>query len=309
MPESDAVWDLYWEVRLQLLEDLGKREAILAASKLIRSLGEIPGQSLRLLELGCGEGQVIGALTEAHSSNLVSCGVDYSHRAIEKCRSAYPGISFVEGDFTDAGLLHGLGHFEIILFVNALHEVFSATYSPELEEVDVPQAKLRVEQALTGATEILAPGGYLVIFDGLEYPGDLTQWVRIRFRHWQARRRFETFAREYHPFRISYRVTGDPFAVELPLRDFSRYIDKSIFLEKRLWQTERLESYQYYTQAEFTDVLARLSLEIRELRILTVNYEKWQAEVEILTPGVDFPAEHILILACKPGRLPRLDAT
>jgi SAM-dependent methyltransferase len=305
MPESDAVWDLYWEVHLQALEDLGKREAILAASKLIRNIADMPGQSVRLLELGCGEAQVIGALVEAHtqvSAISTSCGVDYSHRAIEKCRSAYPGISFIEGDFTDPDLLQGLGHFEIILFVNALHEVFSATYSPELGEVDVPQAKLRVEQALAGATEILAPGGYLVLFDGLEYSGDLTQWVRIRFRHWQARRRFETFAREYHPFHITYRVTGDPFAVELTLRDFSRYIDKSIFLEKRLWQTERLESYQYFTQDEFTDVFARLSLDIRELRILTVNYEKWQAEVEILTPGIDFPAEHILILACKPAR-------
>jgi len=307
MPESDELWDFYWEVRLQALEDLGKREAILAASKLTRILAEAPGKSVRLLELGCGEGQVIGALVEAHASVSGSCGVDYSHRAIEKSRGTYPGISFVEGDFTDPGLLHGLGQFEIILFVNALHEVFSATYSPELGEVDVPQAKLRVEQALAGASEILAPGGYLVLFDGLESPGDLTEWVRIRFRHWQARRRFETFAREYHPFQITYRVIGDPFVVELPLRDFSRYIDKSIFLEKRLWQTERLESYQYYTQAEFTDVLARLRLEIRELRILTVNYEKWQAEVEILTPGVDFPAEHILILACKPGGLPRLD--
>jgi len=184
MPESDAVWDLYWDVRLQALEDLGKREAILAVSKLIRSLTEMPGQSVRLLELGCGEGQVIGALCDAHASVSAACGVDYSHRAIEKSRSVYPGISFVEGDFTDPDLLHGLGPFEIILFVNALHEVFSATYSPELEEVDVPQAKLRVEQALAGATELLAPGGYLVLFDGLEYSGDLTQWVRIRFRHW-----------------------------------------------------------------------------------------------------------------------------
>ena len=182
MSESDAIWNFYWEVRLQALEDLGKREAILAVSKLVRSLADVPGSTVRLLELGCGEGQVIGPLVEAHGSICASCGVDYSHQAILKCRSAYPGITFIEGDFTAPGLLDGLGQFEIILFVNALHEVFSAAYSPELGEVDVPQAKKRVEQALVGATEILAPGGYLVLFDGLEYPGDITQWVRIRFR-------------------------------------------------------------------------------------------------------------------------------
>ena len=118
--------------------------------------------------------------------------------------------------------------------------------------------------------------------------------MRIRFQDWQARRRFETFAREFQPFRIHYRPTGEPGCVELSLHDFTRYIDKSIFLDKSLWRTERLESYQYFTEAEFRQALASLGLTIHELRTLTVNYEKWQAQVEILTPGLDFPAEHLL---------------
>jgi len=148
----------------------------------------------------------------------------------------------------------------------------------------------------------LAPGGYLVLFDGLEPPGDIQQPVRIRFLHWQARRRFDTFAREYHPFQISFRECGDPFVVELSLRDFTRYMTKSIFLGKPLWQTERLESYQYFNETDFLEAFARLGLAIKELRTLTVNYEKWRSEVEIVTPGVDFPAEHILILAQIPAR-------
>jgi SAM-dependent methyltransferase len=306
MSEGDALWDLYWEVRLQALEDLGKREAILTASRLVRSLDVEPGQGVRLLELGCGEGQIIAALVTAHSAIRASTGVDYSHRLIQKCRKDYPSISFIEGDFTDSGLLQELGQFEIILFVNTLHEVFSNTISRKQGEVDVPRARRRVEQALAGAVEILIPGGYLLLFDGLEYPGDTGQRVCIRFRHWQAANRFARFAREYRPFRITYRQTTDPFVIELSLRDFTRYIDKSIFLDKRLWLTERLESYQYFSQDEFLDVFARIGLEIYELRTLTVNYEKWQAEVEILTPGIDFPIEHILILARKPAgdRLP-----
>ena len=72
------------------------------------------------------------------------------------------------------------------------------------------------------------------------------------------------------------------------------YITKSIFLDKRLWRTERLESYQYFTQAEFEAAFASLGLRIAHLRTLTVDYEKWRSEVEIVSPGVDFPAEHIL---------------
>jgi SAM-dependent methyltransferase len=304
MPESDEFWDFFWEVRLQELEDLGKRDAILAVSKLVRGFVERPGQPVRLLELGCGEGQIIGALVEAHTqANAIhdSCGVDYSPQSIEKCRRTYPGISFIEGDFTDQELVKTLGQFEIVLLVNSLHEVFSSAYSPQYGEVDVLDGKGRVERALAGAASCLAAGGYLALFDGLETSGDIQGRLLIRFRSWQARRRFDAFAREYQPFRISYRELGDPLLVELSYRDFTRYITKSIFLGKRLWQTERLESYQYFNQAEFQEVFARLGLAIRELRTLTVDFEKWSGEVEIVTPGVDFPAEHILILAQQIG--------
>jgi hypothetical protein len=210
-------------------------------------------------------------------------------------------MSIVEGDLTDQDLMAGLGQFEIVLLVNTLHEVFSVTHSPELGQVAVPEAKRRVERALAGAVERVVPGGYLVLFDGLEAPGDIQEMLCIRFHHWQARRRFEIFAREYVPFRISFRESSDPFVVELSTRDFTRYITKSIFLGKRLWLTERLESYQYFNETEFRQAFTRLGLVICELHTLTVNYEKWRSEVEIETAGVDFPAEHILILACKPG--------
>ena len=80
MPDSDEFWDFYWELRLQELEDLGKREAILAASRLIRRYILPDSPTIRLLELGCGEGQIIGALVEAHSEvcSVNACiGVDY----------------------------------------------------------------------------------------------------------------------------------------------------------------------------------------------------------------------------------------
>jgi SAM-dependent methyltransferase len=302
MHDSDALWDFYWEVRLQEIEDLGKREAILAASKLMRVLEERPGQPVRLLELGCGEGQIIGALVEAHAqahSVQASVGVDYKRPSIEKCRRRYPEMTFIEGDFTDHDLLAGFGQFEIVLLVNALHEVFSAAYSPELGELDTQKGKQRVEQALSGAVEVLAPGGMLVLFDGLEPSGDIHKRLWVRFRTWQARQRFEVFANEYQPFRISYQESSDPLLIETSLRDFTRFITKSIFVGKRLWPTERLESYQYFNEAEFRAALARQGLEISELRTVTVNYEKWRSEVEIESAEIDYPAEHILIMAQK----------
>jgi SAM-dependent methyltransferase len=299
MPDSDAFWDFYWESHLLSMENLGKREAILASSKLIRQLAQGANQSLRVLELGCGTGQIIGTLVDAHfqlCSVSSSIGVDYNAQSLAQCRRDFPGLRWVEGDFTDPNLLSRLGKFDLVLLVNALHEVFSAAYSPELGEVDVPVAKVRVEQALAGSISCLRPGGWLLLFDGLEPSGDPLRKRLIHFTNWQARDEFNTFAREYHPFRISFRETSSPLSIELSQRDFTRYITKSIFLSKHLWESERLESYQYFTEEEFRKVFTRLGLEISELRTLTVNAEKWGYRVET-DPEGGFPKEHVLIVA------------
>lgn len=298
---DDELWDLYWESRLIPLQNLGKQSAILAASRLIRqrTRDDLP---VRLLELGCGEGQIIGNLHEAHSGARAiadSLGVDYLPRAIQRCRRDYPHLHWLEGDFTDPGLHARIGPCDILLLVNALHEVFSSTYSLELGEVDVPAAKNRVEQTLAAALAHLTPGGYLVLFDGLESPGDPRTPIQIRFRHPLARQHFETFAREYVPFRIRYQPAGRPDSVVLSQHHFTRYITKLIFLGKPLWQTEQLESYQYFTEAEFRGAIQRAGLRLIELQTLTVDEDRWQKDVEILTPGADFPTEHIQIIAQK----------
>ncbi len=284
------------------MESLGKCEAILAASQLIRRLALESERPLRLLELGCGEGQVLGTLADAHAGVIDlrrSVGVDYNPQALARCRHDYPRLRWVEGDFTDARLLAGLGQFDLELLVNSLHEVFSAVYSPELGEVDTPAAKLQVEQTLRVTLNCLAPGGYLLLFDGVEPPGDPRQELQVHFLSAQVRLEFEQFARGYRPYHVAYHEASRPGWVELSRRDFTRYITKSIFLGKPLWQTERLESYQYFTEGEFRETLARLGLDLEKLEVLTVNGDKWRSRVEVEPSEAEFPQEHILILARK----------
>jgi hypothetical protein len=45
---------------------------------------------------------------------------------------------------------------------------------------------------------------------------------------------------------------------------------------------------------------AQSGLEIELLQTMTVNDEKWRRVVTIETPGVDFPAEHIMMILKKP---------
>ena len=112
---------------------------------------------------------------------------------------------------------------------------------------------------------------------------------------------FRVFVDEYQPFRIQAHWLADGWQVEISQHDFARYIDKSIFISKGLWETEQLESYQYFTEDDFQRELAALDLRILELRKLTVNRDKWRSKVSIETPGSDFPDEHILIVAASAG--------
>lgn len=298
MPDNEF-WDFYWESRLRPMENLGKRQAILAASRLIRDWRQTHAQPARVLELGCGEAQVVGALLDAHLDQCdtrQTAGVDYNAASLAQCRRDYPFLKFLEGDITDPDFIAGLGRYDLVLLVNALHEVFSASMSPELGEVDVPVAKARVEDALASAVQRLVVGGWLLLFDGLEPPGDVRAEIAIRFADSAALADFEMFARQYQPFKIAYRRQA-PFGAILSRRDFARYVTKSIFLRKSLWQKEQKESYQYFTEEEFRACFARQGLRIVELQTLTVDGEKWRSLVEIETPGEDFPQEHILILA------------
>jgi len=300
MQENDAFWDFYWETRLQPMENLGKQAAILAASKLMREIAPKLDHPLRLLEPGCGEGQVIGTLLDAHSSLCdlqSSAGVDYNPQFLEKCRRDYPFLHCVAGDLSDPHLLAGLGKFDVLLLVNTLHEVFSDAFSIEMNAIDIPLARDRVRQALASALNCLEPEGWLLLFDGLESAGDPALLLRIHFHDAAILQEFETFCSQYQPFPITYRQAGDPLTVELTSHDFTRYITKSIFLGKHLWESERLQSYQYFTEEDFRDTLSDLGMKITELRILTVNEEKWKALVSIESAGIRFPDEHILILA------------
>lgn len=300
MLETDEFWDFYWDIRLQTMENLGKREAVLAASRLLRQISRHKQQPLRILELGCGEGQVIGTLIDAHASlcdSQIVVGIDYNASSLARCQQDFPALRILNGDFTDQTLLASMGKYDLVLLVNALHEVFSDEITPELGEVDVLLGKQRVEDALRGAVSCLAPDGWLVLFDGVEPAGDPNKLLHIRFQDRQAWENFEIFASQYQPFQISYRKLGNPQTIEITRRNFTRYISKSIFLGKHLWQTERRESYQYYTLEEFQAAFSRQGLEIVELRTFTVNAEKWRRQVEIVSPGEDFPDEHVLILA------------
>lgn len=295
--QSESFWNFYWETRLQYLQGQGKGEVILQASRLIRDANP----PARILEAGCGEGQIIGALVDAHGSRsgeLSSVGIDRDTNALAVAKQQFPSIRFLEGDFTDSQLLQSLGKFDLLLLVNALHHVFSDAYDPELGEINVPIGKANVRVSFANLAQTIKPGGYLILFDGLEAEGSPESMIEVRFKNSEAWQKFQTFAREYKPFRIHFSQIQHNL-IELTLRDFTRYVTKIIFLGKPLWDREQHESYQYFQEIEMREMLVDNDFEILEFRQIIVDYDHWLQEVEITTPNIQFPPEHVIITAQK----------
>jgi SAM-dependent methyltransferase len=70
----------------------------------------------RVLELGCGTGELLAALKPSFG-----VGVDFSEGMIAQARAAHPGLTFVLGDVEDAAFVRSLpGPFDAIVVVDAL---------------------------------------------------------------------------------------------------------------------------------------------------------------------------------------------
>lgn len=73
-------------------------------------------EGARVLELGCGTGDLLAALVPAFG-----VGVDFSEGMIAQARQAYPDLEFFVGDIEDAAFVRSLpGPFDVILVLDAL---------------------------------------------------------------------------------------------------------------------------------------------------------------------------------------------
>src|SRR6266516_6943865 len=82
----------------------------------LRYLKFLIPEGLRVLELGCGTGDLLAALKPSFG-----VGVDFSEGMITQARKAYPHLSFQVGDVEDDGFIGTLpGPFDVILVVDTL---------------------------------------------------------------------------------------------------------------------------------------------------------------------------------------------
>jgi SAM-dependent methyltransferase len=72
---------------------------------------------LRVLELGCGDGDLLASLAPA-----IGVGVDFSPRMLERARHRHPRLRFIEADAHDLSPVSGT--FDVIILSDLLHDIW-----------------------------------------------------------------------------------------------------------------------------------------------------------------------------------------
>ena len=88
-------------------------------------------ENVRVLELGCGTGQLLSALNPSHG-----VGVDLSANVVNIAQKNYPNLEFIQGDIENPGLIESLeGVFDYIIlsdtigYLNDCEEAFARLHS------------------------------------------------------------------------------------------------------------------------------------------------------------------------------------
>jgi SAM-dependent methyltransferase len=130
------------------------------------------GENLRVLDLGCGTGELLAALKPAYG-----LGIDLSARMIETARANHPGLDFRVGDIEDPATFAGLdAPFDVIILSDTLGYLgeIQGTLA-NLHPVCGPHTRIVVAYYSKLWEPILKAGERL----GLKMPAEDLNWLSV----------------------------------------------------------------------------------------------------------------------------------
>lgn len=175
-----------------------------------RQLGKLaPGPGLRVLDVGCGRGEVLLACARA---GAVVAGIDYAEAAVAISRETAPDAEIVQGDVT--ALPWPAGRFDAVLCGDVIEHLVPADADAMLREIH----------------RVLAPGGRLVLhtapnrlFLAVTWP--IARWPLVFAGHGDTVRALESWvaaSKTYH-------------AREQTLYGLRRSLRRAGFAAPRVW--------------------------------------------------------------------------
>ena len=205
------------------------------AAEWIRRLG---GANSSLLDVGCGNGNVLEYLKEATGLRRLA-GVDVSPRCLDEARTR-AGCETHLGSILDPDLVRRLeGGFDFVVLGAVLHHLVGSTRRA---------SRARARLALSNAVSLVRPGGHLLVIEPVFYP----PWMMDVVFHVKkaavtlTSRRLELFGRwnnlgapvvsYYTNEEIEGMVAGDPRAEVLERRSvpaFLPFLQRAAFIRRR----------------------------------------------------------------------------
>ncbi len=245
-----------------------------------------------LVDKGCGTGKLLVALARLFpDSRLV--GVDLSREFLRVCDEntyASEDVSFVFGNVIDVCVPKGTA--TTVIFSSVMHEVHS--YSDYRRE--------EIDRALVNACAELAPGGHVLIRDGVSPP---PATVRLELLTTQTQDTFERFAREFK------RGQGARFAriteavVELSSHDANEFLCKKDYLTN--WHLEVNEEFGPLTLEQWRAALTRAGFEPLFLEqtvnpwIVEHRYQGTVRLTDVAGAPLPWPATNVVAVGRRPA--------
>ncbi len=246
-----------------------------------------------IVDKGCGTGKLVAALAERFPASAV-VGVDLSSEMLRRCAAlGVPGVVWQRGDAAlPAAPAIASGTATTVLFSSILHEVH--TYSGYDRE--------RVRLALRSAATDLAPGGRLLIRDGVS-PG--ASPVVLGLCDAETRARFSAFAETFRRGAGAPHERLDAERVVLSAHLANEFLCKKDYAAN--WDIEVHEEFGTFTAAQWAHELHAAGLRLVSVQshwnpwILANRYEGRAFVTAVDGAPLPWPATHVVVVGERPA--------
>ncbi|MBP9670485.1 methyltransferase domain-containing protein [Candidatus Woesebacteria bacterium] len=264
-------------------------------------------EKIRILDLGTGEGHLLRVIQQigkisGFSSKLELYGFDFDEEMLESAvKQNNIKAEFVKIDLRHDTLASYYGHFDIVVAVNTLHEVYSS-YLGEKNKIypreKVKFAKDKIFSLIKEIGKTLTENGSFILYDGLAARDEmLGKKIKFRIKNPILDRYFKQALSDFTLWNIDFEKKSD--VITMKYVDFSWFVITFKYLNTKLWPFECAQTYQYFSKTDFAKAFHDAGLMRESLVYLSNDLGLWKNNIELVGKSLDFPPKAVMIVGSR----------
>jgi SAM-dependent methyltransferase len=251
-----------------------------------------------VLEIGCGNGVVLKLAADQlkPDGSKPWVGVDMNAKLLSMAAKDLEGwpVTLLRADMrrreSFLNTLRPYGGFDNIIFSSTLHEIYSEEFMAQLngprtgaERTDTKDEQTAehmawgaIMVAINMARKLLAPGGRIIIRDGIQ---PAPEQLKVKFQTEFGETQFYKFVDDYPRF-IHYREFSHSHGtVYVDAVDLFEFMTKYFYLEN--WEVEVNEVFGWTSEEQFKVQFQGSSLQHFEAYTIPWLADKWAGDFEV----------------------------